>query len=175
MSSAELGGGERYLLDVLANSDKLFKHIVVLPYKGQFIKMLKKGCQYCVIVDLKKKFSVKSLIKISKIVQAENIDIVHTHGFRANFYGRLAIIFKNVKHIETIHVSLFDYIDTPILLRYFYIFVEFIFSFKTSKYICVSNAMAKDTIKMGISEHKIVVIMNGVDTDKFYWYNKSNG
>jgi len=168
MSSAELGGGERYLLDVIENSDKIFEHIVVLPYKGQFEKLLDKYGYYYLKVNLRKKFSIKSLIKIINIVRTENIDIIHTHGFRANFYGRLAIFLKKIKHIETIHVSLLDYIDTPILLRCFYILVEYILSYKTSKYICVSNAMAEDTKKIGIPAHKIVVIMNGVNINKFH-------
>lgn len=168
ISSAGIAGGERYLLDLIKYSNKSIEHFVVLPFPGPFeINLKKQNYNYC-IINLRKKFAFNSLGEIKKLIREKNIDILHTHGYRANFYGRLACLFENIKHIVTTHVSLFDYLDTPFLLKYFYIFIEFIMSFKTSMFICISNAMAMDTRRIGIPQKKIVLIRNGVDLNLFY-------
>jgi glycosyltransferase involved in cell wall biosynthesis len=168
LSSAEIAGGERYLYDLINHGNGLISHYISLPYNGPFAKILKDSGLSFDIVPLMHKYFIRSLVEIIKLVKAKNIDIIHTHGYRANLYGRIACIFTRTKNIATVHVSLFDYKDTPFLLRYVYILIEHLLSFKTSKYICISNAMAEDAKKIGIPETKIVVIMNGVDTSRFY-------
>ena len=50
IDSAGIGGGERYLLDLVKYSGRQFEHVVVLPYSGPFQKMLEdRGCRYFVI------------------------------------------------------------------------------------------------------------------------------
>ena len=168
ISSAGIAGGERYLLDLIRCSDKSIKHIVALPYEGPFVQLLQNnGCLYS-IIPMKSKFSLKALKDLLELIRNNKVNITHTHGYRANFYGRIVSIFTGVKNVSTIHVSLFDYIDTPLLMQYLYIFLEKILSFKTSKFICISKAMANDIIRLGVGENKISLIHNGVDLDRFF-------
>jgi len=109
------------------------------------------------------------------MIKSSKTDIVHTHGYRANFYGRLACMLSGVKSLSTIHVSLFDYIDTSVIVRYSYIFLEKILAFKTSRFLCVSHAMKDDMLRLGIPRQKIVVMSNGVDLERFYPRSVSDG
>jgi glycosyltransferase involved in cell wall biosynthesis len=168
LSSAEIAGGERYLYDLVNYADKLIMHHIILPYKGPFSKILDDSGLPFDIIPLKHKYFLKSIIEIIKLIRIKNINIVHTHGYRANFYGRIACMFTNIKHIATVHVSLFDYNNTPNLLRYLYFVIETVLSFKTFKYICISKAMADDMRRLKIPWQKISIIPNGVDLKRFH-------
>jgi glycosyltransferase involved in cell wall biosynthesis len=163
-----MAGGERYLHDLIRHSSGSITHKIILPADGPFARMLESsGCQFK-IVPLKYSCFLRSLSCIIRTIDKDNIDIVHTHSYRANFYGRVACHFTKVKHMATVHVSLFDYRQTPTPLRFCYILVESMMSFMTCKFICVSKAMAGDSQKMMIPRRKIVVMHNGVDLKRFY-------
>ena len=110
------------------------------------------------IVKLEHKTLFSSIFLLVKYIKRYNIDIIHTHGYRANFYGRLASILSNKRVVSTLHVSLYDYADTPGLIRKLYIAVERILSFKTKEFICISRSIKEDAVKLGIPLHKIHLI-----------------
>jgi glycosyltransferase involved in cell wall biosynthesis len=168
IDSAEISGGERYLLDLIKHTDRFFEHHVVLPYPGPFEGMLREHhCRY-LLISMERKFSFRSIEKIRQYLKKEQINIVHTHGYRSNLYGRLAILFTGVSNIATVHVSLYDYLETPAFIRRVYLLIEKMTSYLTSRYICISEAMKKDLLKMGIKNEKVIVIHNGVDLDVFH-------
>lgn len=168
IDSSEIAGGERYLLDLIRHSDPSFEHIVVLFYDGPFAQQLRDRHIPHVLIGMQSRLSIKSIFKIRKHIQDKNINIVHTHGYRCNLYGRLACLFTGIRNIATVHVSLYDYVDTPPWLRRVYLLIEKLTSFMTSKYICISDAMRDDLHKLGIRKGKTIVIHNGVDLDVFY-------
>ncbi len=168
IDSSGVAGGERYLFDLIRHSDPLFDHHIILSTDGPFVGMLKEhNCRYT-LIDMEPKFSVDSIRRIRKYIRENKIEIVHTHSYRCNLYGRLACLFMGVVNLATAHVSLYDYLDTPPLVRRIYLIVERITSLMASKYICISAAMRDDLRRMGISDEKLVVIHNGVDLDAFY-------
>jgi len=168
IDSSGIAGGERYLVDLISHSDPAFDHQVVLSHKGPLEDVMQ-GCHMGYdIVSMERKISIHSVRELRSLITAQHPDIVHTHGYRANFYGRLASLAMPVKHITTIHVSLYDYLDTPRAIRRMYLMAERVLSFKTSHYICISEAMKNDLLKMGIANEKITVVHNGVDLEVFY-------
>jgi len=168
IQSAGVAGGERYILDLIKYSSNAFEHIVVLPFPGPFEQMLKDSGYRYIIISLVHKISLGAILMLAQFIKKNEVNIIHTHGFRANFYGRIAAIFAGIRNVSTIHVSLFDYIDTPPLIRNVYIFLEKILSFKTSKFICISKAMKEDMLRLGIRSDKTCLIPNGIDLGRFY-------
>lgn len=168
IDSSEVAGGERYLLDLIRRSDPAFEHIVVLSYEGPFSGQLRDQQIRYVFVSMKSRFSIKSICKIRDFILKEKIDIVHTHGYRCNLYGRLACLSTGISNLATVHVSLFDYVDTPSWLRRAYLLVEKATSPLASSYICISDAMRDDLRALGIRDEKLMVIQNGVDLEVFY-------
>lgn len=168
LSSAGIAGGERYLQDLIKYADKSIKHLVILPYHGLFTQVLKDLKYHYTIVNMERKFSIRSILSLVQYVKKNKVDIVHTHGYRANFYGRIACMIAGVKSVCMVGVSLYDYIDTPIFRRHIYMMLERIMSDRTGIFICVSNAMKRDMLRLGIDPQKAVVIQNGVDLERFY-------
>jgi len=109
--------------------------------------------------------TVPLLVRLNKHQQAS---IIHTHGYRANFYGRITSFLCRNKHVATIHVSLFDYRDTSKIIRRIYLIIEKLMSPQTSKFICISDAMHKDILKVGIPNSNTTIISNGVDSSLFH-------
>ena len=168
IDSSEIAGGERYLLDLIKHSDPAFEHIVVLSYEGPFSGQLRDHQIRYVLISMKSTFSIKSICKIRDFILNEKIDIVHTHGYRCNLYGRLACLSTGISNLATVHVSLYDYVDTPSWLRRAYLLIEKATSPLASSYICISDAMRDDLRALGIRDEKLIVIQNGVDLEVFY-------
>ena len=96
IQSAGVAGGERYILDLIKYSSNAFEHIVVLPFPGPFEQMLKdRGYRY-IIISLVHKISLRSILLLAQFVKKNEVNIIHTHGFRANFYGRIAAILAGI-------------------------------------------------------------------------------
>lgn len=168
MSSADTGGGERYLHDLIKFSSRAIRHLVVLPYHGRFEKIFKNENYSYGVVNLQQKISISAIRRLVKMIRKNKIDIVHTHGYRANFYGRIAGLLSGKRLVTTAHVSLLDYLETPALLRALYIFLEKYLGFHTQIFICISKTMADDLQRIGIPEKKIRIIPNGVDLKRFH-------
>lgn len=168
IDSSEVAGGERYLLDLIRCSDPAFEHIVVLSYEGPFSSQLRDQQIRYILVRMNSRFSMRSICKIRDFILNEKIDIVHTHGYRCNFYGRLACLSTGTRNLATVHVSLYDYVDTPPWLRRAYLLVEKATSPLASSYLCISDAMRNDLRSLGIRDEKLMVIHNGVDLEVFY-------
>jgi glycosyltransferase involved in cell wall biosynthesis len=167
-SSAGIAGGERYLLDLIQFSSRDIEHFVILPQRGPFERLLCQSEIAYAIVNVNRKLSLKIFSNLISRLRRIKGHILHTHGYRSNFYGRLGAISTGLKNICTVHVSLFDYLDTPRLLRYAYMFAEKLMAFKTSRFICVSPAIRDDMLKLGMTDRKLCLIPNGVDMNRFY-------
>ena len=167
LSSAGLAGGERYVFDLIRFSSPHFKQIVVLPYSGPFEEALHRAEITYYLGGMSSRFSLASLLKLLALIRMHHIKIIHTHGYRANLHGRVAGLLSGTPTVSTVHVSLFDYTDTPPLSRFIYMLLERLTSFKTSKYICISKAMKSDLLRLGISPKKLTLIPNGVDLNRF--------
>lgn len=167
-SSAGIAGGERYLLDLIRFASRDIQHFVILPQRGPFERWLCQSEIAYAIVNVNRKLSLRAFSNLISRLRRIQGHILHTHGYRSNFYGRLGAIACGLKNVCTVHVSLFDYLDTPRLLRYGYMFSERLMAFKTSRFICVSQAIRDDMLKLGLVDRKLCLIPNGVDLDRFY-------
>lgn len=167
ISSAGFGGGERYLLDLVRFSSEGYRHIIVVPYAGPMTaRMAVAGNDYSVI-PLPRIPSFASMIRLFRVCRRKQVDIIHSHGYRANLYGRLLALLCRKPHVATVHVSLYDYLETAPVVRRFYRSVERWTSPLTRCFICISGAMSEDMRRLGISADRMVVIPNGVDAKRF--------
>lgn len=168
IDSNGFGGGERYLSDLVRYASDDFIHVVMLPGKGHLKTELDGLRVDSAVIDLSRRFSVTGLKNLNYLMRYYKPSIVHSHGYRANIHSRLSAKTIGIPHICTVHVSLFDYIDTPFFLRWMYRFAERFTAIFSEKIICISKAMYRDTIKLGVNKKKIIYIPNGVDLNRFY-------
>lgn len=111
---------------------------------------------------------VSVLMKLRRLLQEREIDIVHTHLIRADFFGRLAAwtagvhgIVATVHNVERYHVS-----SRPVarLARAF----ERFSMRGVGKVVCVSDAVRQAILKReNLAPSKVTTILNGVDLEHF--------
>jgi glycosyltransferase involved in cell wall biosynthesis len=108
------------------------------------------------------KFDFRTIIELRKFIQQRGIDIVHSHGYKANVYSFLANYGLSTMHVATCHNWLGD--ETKMK---FYAALDRFFLRRFDKVIAVSENIQQKIIKSGVSAQKVTVIQNGILLDRF--------
>ena len=116
------------------------------------------------IVSMRSKLQIRAWSAIKEILQKNGTDLVHCHGARANWYGRLAARQAGVKTTFcTVHNSLKDY-PYSAFRRRLYVTLEKQTAGWVSQWIAVSEAIRQDLINYyGLPADRIEVVRNGID------------
>jgi len=113
-------------------------------------------------MNWKSGFQVTLFIKLAREFKKRNIHIVHTHGWLSFLYGSIACVLAGIPILINGEHGTFNLEKKRRKYAYH------VLSIIVDKYITVSNSLKKELVKhMNIDPSKIVVISNGVDTDKF--------
>ncbi len=159
-----MGGAERLLVDISKNLSKdIFDIEVICIVSSGIWKMELETAGIKVSVMGKKKgFSLKVFFTLLKMLKEKKPDIVHTHLFGADFYGRIVAYLAKVKTI----------VSTEHNLNFSEGFVRRILKRITNNLadviIAVSEAVKDYAIKKeGADPRKVQVILNGVKINKF--------
>jgi len=108
---------------------------------------------------------------LSVIVRSGAFDIVHAHGFKAGFVGRLAVRLLRSEappFVVTAHNHVLTRTDTPAATRWRYRTVERSLERYVTRYIAVSESIARElTGAYNLPADKVVIVRNGVDVTPF--------
>ncbi|MFQ5706811.1 MAG: glycosyltransferase [bacterium] len=109
-------------------------------------------------------FDLSTVRRIRQYLQQEGVQILHTHGYKANFYAWLSGRASNTVRIATCHpwtetdysrkARLYTRLD-KFCLKHF------------DRIVAVSSTVEKETLESGVAPAKISVIDNGIDTSRF--------
>lgn len=91
-------------------------------------------------------------------------DLVHTHGVRANFLGRLASRSLRVPVVTTVHSSVYSDYSNP-LKKFFYHRIEKLTRKYTQRFIAVAGSLKRELEADGIDPGSIEVVYNGITPD----------
>ena len=101
---------------------------------------------------------------IRKLIRTEQVDILHSHGYKADIYGyfatrRLGIPITATRHNQrglrhTLAIRLYEFFDT-LFLRHF------------NAVAAVSDLIAEELLRAGVAPQKVAVIGNGIDLSRF--------
>jgi glycosyltransferase involved in cell wall biosynthesis len=119
---------------------------------------------------------IKSFLQLLKIIKREKPDIVHTHTAKAGAVGRLAAYMAGVPIIvHTFHGHTFKHYFGK-LKTHGFIYVEKLLGNITNKIITISPLQRRDIVDIYkiAPSHKVSVIPNGFELDKFF-SNHRNG
>ncbi len=116
----------------------------------------------CYKIPARWKFDIGSIRKLTALIKKEEIDIIHTHGYKSDIIGLIAARIANVEALSTPHgfenvndFKLQLYIRMGcIALRYF------------DAVAPLSDDLRKDMQNLKINHNKIFTIINGVDIDE---------
>lgn len=96
--------------------------------------------------------------QIKDLIYRYGIDIVHTHGFKPNFYATLATP-SGIPLIATYHL---DWPDRGVFLHGYHLLDRLILK-RFAKVVAVSDAIARSLIRSGLGTDRIQTVANGVD------------
>lgn len=182
IDSPFLGGGQINLLSLVSSLDKSkFEVLVCSGEGGALVEALKnKGITH-IPISITKKFSRNTVAEIVDILSKHRIEVLHTHGGVAGFYGRWAarkcgipVLVHTLHGIHYLHYR-------NVVLKFIYVYLEKWFSRFTDTVIYVCDSDKHLGKKYGlVPESKSIVIRNGVDfltfaksseklTEKFDW------
>ena len=157
-------GAEQLLLDICRHVDyKKFKFSIVLlsdfgPLTEEFVKL---GIEV-VLIPKKSRKDFTVVYRLAKFWRKRRFDIVHTHLFTADLWGRLAGLLSGISIMSTSHTTSDPNIGRLGLL------LDRILSFRNDIVICVSEAVRHYREKVArFSNRKLIVIENGIDLDRF--------
>jgi len=140
ISTSGLYGAERWILGLLNNIKKIDTLLICSSTDDQtLLKEAKKNGINTRILQVRGNYCIPHHVnRLKKILQEEKIDILHTHGYKADLIGLLAARFAKIKIISTPHgwsqnagwkITLYEAFDRHIL-RFFNLVVPHTIAFQ---------------------------------------------
>jgi glycosyltransferase involved in cell wall biosynthesis len=126
----------------------------------EFAKAAQEAGYEVALFPVKSAFDLGALKTIKNFVQDNNVDIIHSHGYREDFYALLSrtkaklVATNHLWKRTTFKLKLYAALDAFLLKRF-------------QAIIAVSEPVKYDMLSQGISEHKITVIANGIDPTNY--------
>lgn len=137
-----LGNSRNSYIEAVKEAEKLGLNIQVFPCNG--------------------KFDIKTIIKIRQYIKRNRIGVIHSHGYKSNFYSILASFNMNVLKITTCH----NWLGNNLKMKLYARLDKFLLN-KFDRIIAVSDNLMEEILRNVSSRDKVMVINNGVDLSKF--------
>lgn len=162
----QIGGGESHLLSLVENLDKTIYEPVVLSFtEGPMVDKLKDMGVKTYVIHTEKPFDITKWKKVRRLLQGEQITLVHAHGTRANSNVFWAARSLGLPLVYTVHGWSFHDDQHP-LVKKIRIWSEKLLTAKADVNISVSESN-KQSGRKYLRRFDSVVVNNGIDQGKF--------
>jgi len=165
ISSSGLFGAEQVLLNLAADP-------AITAYVGalhnyhnphlEVIREAEKNGLPTEIFSCLGRFDLRAIPHIKRFLLSNNIDVIHTHNYKADFFGFIISRILPVKWVATNHV----WHGTDMKLK-FYETIDSLVLRKAVAVCAVSKEIKCDLERRGIDGGKVYVIDNGVDLRRY--------
>ncbi|MBO8170322.1 MAG: glycosyltransferase family 4 protein [Bacillaceae bacterium] len=165
IGGGEYGGAENHIIQLISSFSPQVEASVICFYESAFSEALRKKQIHVEVLDYPR-FDPRIAIGLGRVLDQMGPDILHTHGVKANFFGRLLARRRHIKVVTTVHSHLkHDYDRLPIkLLTYL---MEYSTRRFSDHFICVSKAIGEDVVRSGVSKDKVSIVPNGIEMERF--------
>lgn len=163
-----IGGAERQLYELASHIDtnKYRPLVFTLSPGGHYFDLL---CQHQVpVIELPRKtaYDPTPIWKIAQIIHREKVQVLHTFGFYAGLFGRLATYLSRpplVISSERATRAWMKHLHNPA-----YFSIDRLLAGRTDVFIANAEAVKQFAISdKGLPSERIVVVYNGIDTTRF--------
>jgi glycosyltransferase involved in cell wall biosynthesis len=168
VSSSGFFGAENVVLEIAKQLRDTGSHVVVGVLKNQYNPHIelaleaKKEDIETVIIPCRHRLDPATIAVLRSFLRKEQIDILHTHNYKSDFYGFLASLGLDIHLMTTCHtwfgdelkMRLFFSIDKLLLNQFDMVFV-------------VSEPIRKEVLASGVRSDKVSVVWNGIDIGRF--------
>lgn len=168
ISSGGLFGAERVVIE-LSKGLKLLDHCesivgVIKNSHNPHIEIINEVAMSdirSVVFGCKFQLDPKLIFSIRKFVRRNQIDLVHCHGYKSNFYGLLACK-SLVPTVTTNHNWLKSHWKLKV-----YCLLDALWIRHFDRIVAVSDGIEGEMLAFKIPKEKIAVIDNGINTERF--------
>jgi glycosyltransferase involved in cell wall biosynthesis len=162
----KIGGGETYLLGLVAHLDKSRFEPVVLSFTdGPMVERLREQGVSTHVIQTERPFDWRVWKKVKELMRKERIDIIHAHGTRANSNMFWAARELGIPILYTCHAWSFHPDQHP-LVRKIRIWSEEFLTRRMDLTICVSDGN-RDTGRRLFRNFDAEVIHQSIDPSRF--------
>jgi glycosyltransferase involved in cell wall biosynthesis len=165
----EFGGGERLFLQLASKLRDRYHIFVATDSGGEFAHELRNLEIEEFSLNMTRQLALKPFYQIGDIIRHKDIQLVHSQGARADFFGRLAGRIAGVPHIVSTIQMPVEGFDVGFLRKMIYRLMDQFSERYVDRFIVVSESLRKTlTEGRGISNERVVKIYNGIELDKFH-------
>lgn len=159
----ETGGGMIHILTLLKQLKNSIDVTLGVFYDGELAKRARNLGINVHVFKQKSRLDIKIIREIKHFINKNEIDILHSHGPRANFIASLIKPKNNYEWLITVHSNpKHDFLNQGIIGKIFtYLNLHAVKS--ADQIIAISERFKQELIKNGVSKNKIHVILNGID------------
>ncbi len=163
--SEGVGGGAKHVYDLVCRLKNEFSFSIACPDNGPYFEKFKS--LNVPVFDIPfTAASPRSFVSILRTMSRGGIDLVHVHGRKAGFYGRLACLFADTPVVYSFHGL--HYQKHGVLLRTLALGVERVLAKRTDRFINVSSSERQACIALGLLHaQRGLVVCNGIDWQAF--------
>lgn len=162
----KVGGGETHVLDLVNQLDRDKYESIILSFtEGPMVEKLKADGFIVYVVNTEKPFDATKWGAVKKIINDEQIDLIHAHGTRANSNTFFSAKSLKIPLVYTVHGWSF-HPDQSNVVKFIRTFSERILVKVATKTICVSESNLKEG-KNNFPMRNSIVISNGINRRKF--------
>jgi len=162
----KIGGGESHLLSLIQHLDRSRFEPVALSFTdGPMIDRLREMNVEHHVIHTERPFDIGVWGKVKKFLRAQEIDLVHAHGTRANSNVLWAARSLGIPVIYTVHGWSFHQDQHPLVRRIRILGEKYLVT-KSDQNISVSYSNQQSG-KAYIPSFDSVVVNNGIDKGKF--------
>ncbi len=167
-----VGGAENLLLTVARNIDRDRFNLTVCCLDGEgrvAEKIRQEGFRVVCLGGARRRHLYRKVFGLMKILRQEEIDIVHTHLYQADLWGRLIALLAGVPVVcRTEHGDVSSFKNKPFYFRAAeYSGFNSMLDRLGAGVIFISDAQKRAFEKHGRNTGEHFLIHNGIDTDKF--------
>lgn len=159
----ETGGGKSYLVTILPELRQAGINAELVVFSEGMLSEEARALGlplHCLGVS--RMMSLDLFTRLYRLLKTMKPDIVHTHGGRANLYGRLAARLAGVPRIITTVHSHADLDYATALHNLWFSTVDRLTWFLADHFIAVSGELGQSLRRRGVPARKVTVIHNGI-------------
>jgi glycosyltransferase involved in cell wall biosynthesis len=163
--SEGVGGGAKHVYDLVRQLRGEFSFSVACPANGPYFDKFKDlGVPVCNVPFTA--LSLRSFRQLQGLIKGDGTDLVHVHGRKAGFYGRLACLFASTPVVYSFHGL--HYQKHGVLLRTLSVGIERALGKRTDRFINVSSSERQACLASGLLDvERSLVVWNGIDWRSF--------
>ncbi|MBE3593973.1 MAG: glycosyltransferase [Candidatus Carbobacillus altaicus] len=166
IGGGEFGGAEMHLIKLFHSLKDTFDLRLVTIYNGELAQKMREAGYPVNVLSQTGRFDLSLYRQLTRLFKSSPPHLVHTHGVRANFFGRLAARRLGLPTVTTVHSFLKQ--DYPLRREYWMAYVmEHLTRPLVQHFITVSHALKEALQREHIPDNKITVIPNAIDTSVF--------